>query len=96
MPRKSDSRKLVSSGHVWGANVSGAARDMQEWAALALETAKARGASFADARVVDTRLRDLSTKNGEVGTLAESESLGLGIRALAGGCWGFFERRAHA
>src|SRR6266566_8637038 len=62
---------------------------MQEWTALALDTAKTRGASFADARVVDLRLRDLSTKNGEVGTLAESESLGLGIRALANGCWGF-------
>ena len=61
---------------------------MQEWTALALDTAKTRGASFADARVVDLRLRDLSTKNGEVGTLAESESLGLGM------AWWLFPDRA--
>jgi TldD protein len=63
--------------------------DMQELAPLALETARVRGASFADARVVDVRMRDLSTKNGEVGTLAESESLGLGVRLITDGCWGF-------
>ena len=62
---------------------------MQEWANLALETARLRGATFADARVVDLRSRDLSTKNGEVGTLSESESLGLGLRVIAGSSWGF-------
>ena len=62
---------------------------MQEWATLALDTARVRGATFADARVMDIRLRDLSTKNGQVSTLAESESLGIGIRVVAGGCWGF-------
>jgi TldD protein len=62
---------------------------MQEWANSAIETAKRRGASYADARVMDIRQRDISTKNGEVGTLAESESLGIGIRVIAGGAWGF-------
>jgi len=62
---------------------------MQEWANLALETARVRGASFADARVMDIRLRNLSTKNGQVGTLSEQESLGIGVRALADGSWGF-------
>ena len=62
---------------------------MQNWANLALDTATVRGASFADARVMDIRQRDLSTKNGEIGNLSESESLGLGIRVMAQGCWGF-------
>jgi TldD protein len=62
---------------------------MQEIAALAIETAKRRGASYADARVMDIRHRDISTKNGEVGTLSESESLGIGIRVIANGSWGF-------
>ncbi|HXU48724.1 MAG TPA: TldD/PmbA family protein [Candidatus Binatia bacterium] len=62
---------------------------MQEIAAWALETAKRRGASYADARVMDIRHRDISTKNGEVGTLSESESLGIGIRVIANGSWGF-------
>src|SRR5712664_1961115 len=35
------------------------------------------------------RQRDLTTKNGQVGTLAQSESIGIGIRVLANGAWGF-------
>ena len=38
---------------------------------------------------MDMRHRDISTKNGEVGTLSESESLGIGIRVIANGSWGF-------
>ncbi len=62
---------------------------MQDWANRGIETALARGATYADVRVMDIRQRDLSTKNGEVGTLAESESLGIGIRVIAQGAWGF-------
>ena len=62
---------------------------MQDWATRAIDTAKRRGASYADARVMDIRQRDISTKNGEVGTLVESESLGIGIRVIASGAWGF-------
>src|ERR1700738_1344419 len=62
---------------------------MHDFANWALETARLRGATYADARVMDIRHRDLSTKNGQVGTLAESESIGIGIRVLAQGSWGF-------
>src|SRR6202047_168496 len=62
---------------------------MRDWANWALETAKRRGATYADARVMDIRQREISTKNGEVGTLAEAETLGVGIRVIAGGAWGF-------
>src|SRR2546430_9938407 len=55
----------------------------------ALDTAKLRGATYGDVRVMHLRQRDLTTKNGQVGTLAQSESLGLGIRVLANGAWGF-------
>src|SRR5262252_10520805 len=55
----------------------------------ALDTAKTRGASYGDARVMHLRQRDLTTKNGQVGTLAQSESIGIGVRVLANGAWGF-------
>jgi TldD protein len=55
----------------------------------AIDTAQLRGASYADVRVMHIRQRDLTTKNGQVGTLAQSESVGLGIRVLANGAWGF-------
>ncbi|HKO05143.1 MAG TPA: TldD/PmbA family protein [Candidatus Acidoferrales bacterium] len=62
---------------------------MFDLAHTAIETARRCGASYADARVMDIRTRDLSTKNGEVGTLNEAESLGIGIRVIAAGAWGF-------
>jgi len=61
-------------------------RDLANWA---LDTAKRRGASYSDVRVMDIRQRDISTKNGEVGMLAETESLGIGIRVIASGASGF-------
>src|SRR5258708_7897751 len=62
---------------------------MHDFANWALDAARLRGAKYADVRVMDTRHRDLSTKNGQVGNLAESESLGIGIRVIAAGSWGF-------
>ncbi len=57
-----------------------------EWA---LDTAAQRGASYADARVVDERSRLLATKNARVGHASSSDSLGVGVRVLADGAWGF-------
>jgi len=62
---------------------------MYDVAAPALETARLRGATYVDVRVIHIRQRDLTTKNGRVGTLAQSESIGMGIRAVANGAWGF-------
>lgn len=62
---------------------------MKEFAQQALDTAASRGATYADVRVVDTRQRYLSTKNGQAAQVRESESLGLGVRVIADGAWGF-------
>src|SRR5215472_11788634 len=62
---------------------------MKEIAAWALDTAAQRGASYADARIVDERQRALSTKNGKVGHVSDAESMGIGVRVIANGAWGF-------
>lgn len=62
---------------------------MKHIADWALNLATLRGASYADARVVDERSRAFSTKNGKVGGAADSESFGIGIRVIADGAWGF-------
>lgn len=62
---------------------------MRDWATLALNTAAVRGATYADVRVINSQHRAVSTKNGKVGTLSESESLGLGVRVISEGAWGF-------
>jgi len=62
---------------------------MKEIASWALETAKLRGATLAEARIVDDRHRSLATKNGRIGSAADAESLGIGIRVIAIGAFGF-------
>ena len=62
---------------------------MQDVARWALNIANLRGATYADARVVDDRNRALTTKNGKVGSASVSESLGIGIRVVVDGAWGF-------
>jgi TldD protein len=62
---------------------------MKQIADWALEMAVARGASLAEARIVNDRGRSLGTRNGRVAVASEGESLGLGVRVLANGGWGF-------
>jgi TldD protein len=62
---------------------------MKDIASWALNLASLRGATYADARIVDDRSRALSTKNGKVGGASDSESLGMGVRVIVDGAWGF-------
>jgi TldD protein len=62
---------------------------MKEIADWALNVCATRGVRYAEFRLVDERRRALATKNGKIGTANDSESLGYGIRVLAGGAWGF-------
>jgi len=62
---------------------------MKEIAQWALEVARLRGASYADARVGDDRMRSLATKNGKIGSASDAQSLGVGVRVVADGAWGY-------
>src|SRR5271157_208183 len=62
---------------------------MKDIASWILNTAQSRGAGYCDLRVVDERARTIATKNGKVGHASNSESLGVGIRVIADGAWGF-------
>src|ERR1700681_1179019 len=62
---------------------------MKHVANWALNLAAVRGASYADVRVVAQRSRALTTKNGKVGSASDAESVGMSVRAIADGAWGF-------
>src|SRR6267154_483681 len=62
---------------------------MKQIANWALNVATMRGASYADARIVSQRSRALTTKNGKVGSASDSESVGMSVRVIADGAWGF-------
>jgi len=55
----------------------------------ALDTAVARGAGYADARLLETEREDLIVKDGRVAGLEQSESRGIGVRVLVDGGWGY-------
>jgi TldD protein len=54
-----------------------------------LDTAAARGATYADVRFDDGRAERIEVRNGEVVTLLDTTSTGFGIRAFCDGAWGF-------
>jgi len=62
---------------------------MKRIAGNALDAAVRRGVSYADVRVIETEERQVATKNGKIGQLSSTISLGLGIRVLDRGAWGF-------
>src|SRR5246127_1987578 len=62
---------------------------MKHVANWALNAASARGATFADVRVIAQRSRALATKNGKVGSASDAESVGMSVRVIADGAWGF-------
>jgi TldD protein len=62
---------------------------MKTAALAALDAIARRGVEYADVRAIDSREREVATKNGRAGHVSSSESAGVGIRALVDGCWGF-------
>jgi TldD protein len=63
---------------------------MYDVATSAVEAALNAGASYADARVMETRTEAMAARNGAVESLDREERAGVGVRALIGSSWGFF------
>ena len=62
---------------------------MKHIANWALNVAEERGATYADVRVIAQRNRALTTKNGKIGSASDAESVGVNVRVIADGAWGF-------
>jgi len=63
--------------------------DLAALAEVALNTAKANGASYADIRINRYNNQSVSTREKRVINISNSESFGFGVRVLAHGAWGF-------
>src|SRR6266571_3641605 len=62
---------------------------MQDFTSHALNVATAKGARYADIRIIDHRQQVVSVKNGNVDGIGDQYSQGFGIRVLVGNSWGF-------
>ena len=57
--------------------------------AQAVESARSRGATYADARTVEREQEVVSVKDGAVESVARATDLGLAVRVIRNGAWGF-------
>ncbi len=62
---------------------------MLDLATAAVEAALAAGARYADARVMVIRQESMAARNRVVEELHQTETAGIGVRALLGSSWGF-------
>src|SRR3954453_9430388 len=58
-------------------------------ATAAVDAALAAGARYADARLVDRRYESMTARDGDIRSLTQTTSAGLGVRALVGPSRGF-------
>ena len=62
---------------------------MKDLASWALNAATQLGATYADVRIASDRSRALATKNGKIANASDSQSLGMSVRVIVDGAWGF-------
>ena len=62
---------------------------MKDLTDRALDAAAAAGATYADVRVEQLGRQVIVVKNGRPEGVSEDESIGFGVRAIAGDAWGF-------
>jgi TldD protein len=63
--------------------------DLVALADVALDAARAAGATYADVRFADYRRQSVYTREARVQGIDESEDRGFGVRVIADGTWGF-------
>ncbi|HTJ59554.1 MAG TPA: TldD/PmbA family protein [Candidatus Saccharimonadales bacterium] len=61
----------------------------RDLARRALDTARTRGATYADVRFVRRSVEDVLVKNGHLENVDRTDTYGFSVRAIAEGAWGF-------
>jgi TldD protein len=69
------------------------ASDVKELMADALNAAKMAGASYADVRVARERQNFVFTREQQIQNVVDTDTIGIGVRALVDGTWGFAATR---
>src|SRR3990172_12548324 len=62
---------------------------MRDLALRALDTARSKGADYADVRIVRQQAESVTVRLQNVEGLTYDESYGFGVRVIVGGYWGF-------
>ncbi len=62
---------------------------LRELADVALNAARAAGATYADIRIADYRRQNISAREDRITGITDSGDSGFGVRVIANGTWGF-------
>ncbi len=92
-----DFMRMLGAGTAGGALLGAAAPvlpqnfgDLEKALLLnAIDVAMASGADYADARIIHTRFEAVGTREYTITQVQNTDSLGINVRALVGGSWGF-------
>jgi TldD protein len=81
---------LAARGQAPAPGPDAAERDL---ALAALDAARSAGATYADVRISRDAFESVATRERQITNVSKSESYGIGVRAFAGGSWGFAATR---
>ena len=62
---------------------------IEEVGLAAVDLSQLAGVTYADCRVVEVTEEEIRVRDGAIDALSRSQSLGIGLRVLAHGAWGF-------
>jgi TldD protein len=63
--------------------------DIEKLLLQAVDAARSAGATFADARIGRYKRQSINTREQQIVNVSDTESVGLGVRVLLAGTWGF-------
>jgi TldD protein len=85
---------LGSEAREWSGSLTPIPReDRKQLADAGLGAARAAGASYADVRIGRYLNQFINARDTKIQGITNTESFGVGIRVIAGGCWGFASTR---
>ena len=85
-PVEAAARRLASAGQADAPAMDPVVRELL---LEALDEARRNGAEFADARVARTRTSSVRSRERQITGVVEGDTIGLGVRVLVAGTWGF-------
>src|SRR5579859_6248284 len=81
---------VLGSPAISGAALNGMdAAAKKQLADIALNAARAKGATYTDVRIGRYLNQFIITREDKVQNIVDTDSYGMGIRVIANGCWGF-------
>lgn len=87
--------RILAPTEAWAARFAELApSDIEALLLQAVDAARSAGASFADARIGRYKRQNISTRERQITGVQDAETIGLGVRVLLRGTWGFAATRA--